>query len=60
MTFDETDFAKRVPKKILDRTKENMEDAWYTPAFFSDVWIERRRWQYLDQFIKLRSNLRGE
>lgn len=25
MTFDETDFAKRVPKKILDRTKENME-----------------------------------
>ena len=40
-------------------TKENMEDAWYTPAFFSDVWIERRRWQYLDQFIKLRSNLRG-
>ena len=25
MTFDETDFAKRVPKKILDRTRENME-----------------------------------
>lgn len=25
MTFDETDFAKRVSKKILDRTKENME-----------------------------------
>ena len=25
MTFDETDFAKHVPKKILDRTKENME-----------------------------------
>ena len=25
MTFDETDFAKRVSKKILDRAKENME-----------------------------------
>lgn len=25
MTFDETDFAKRVPKKILNRTRENME-----------------------------------
>ena len=23
--FDENDFVKRVPKKILERTKENME-----------------------------------
>ena len=23
--FDENDFIKRVPKKILERTKENME-----------------------------------
>lgn len=36
-------------------TKESIEDAWYTPAFFSDVWIERRRWHYLDQLIKMHS-----
>ena len=35
--------------------KESIEDAWYTPAFFSDVWIERRRWHYLDQLIKMHS-----